>query len=214
MKHFTEISLLLSGVLCLAVCNISEAKDVPGYKPENVHSAMESLPSDLRRVAVLPLTGEVDPDAYGRTFISILNEELAKTKKFETIKISPERMKNLTGASSWSTQEDLPADFLATLNDAVHCDAVLFSEMTVFRGYAPLAMGWRLKLVDVKTGKILWATDEIFDASEKSVTRGTKCFNKRAIRGAYGNDKWASLNSPMLFGRYSLAALVALLPER
>jgi len=52
--------------------------------------------------------------------------------------------------------EILPPDFLDSLQRVYGCDAVLFCELSTFRAYAPLAVGWRMKLVDVRTRQILW----------------------------------------------------------
>jgi hypothetical protein len=34
---------------------------------------------------------------------------------------------------------------------------VPFAELTAYRAHAPLAVGWRLKLVDACSGQIVWA---------------------------------------------------------
>jgi hypothetical protein len=125
-------------------------------------------------------------------------------------------------------------NFFDNLKRVYGCDAVLFCELTTFRSDAPLAIGWRLKLVDAKAGNILWAADEIFDAGNKSVAKEAEQFEKgqqphhNFFYGAYSflawcvdtptrsalDDQWNILHSPRYFGEYSAEKLVKTLPTR
>jgi hypothetical protein len=89
-------------------------------------------------------------------------------------------------------------------------------------------------LAEVKTGKILWATDEIFDAGNKNVAREAEQFEKAQqprhnfFYGAYSflawcvdtptrsalDDQWNILHSPRYFGEFSVEKLVKTLPAR
>lgn len=203
--------ILLSGVALAALGANRTIEPSGSYKPDNVHRAAAMLPADLRRVAILPLAGQSDCFQLGEGRIAldpVLQDELAKTKRFEVVRISPERMRSRTGRTAWSGDEVLPVKFLDTLREESACDAVLFCELTVFRAYAPLAVGWRLRLVDARTQKTLWAADEIFDAVDPAVARGAGRFDRQRT------DGWVMLNSPRRFGAYSAATLLATLPRR
>lgn len=207
------------------------------FAAPNVFSAAPVLPKDLKRVVVLPLACEasrVDLSDDCATLDPILQAELVKTKRFAVVSAGPEMLRSLTGRSSWTGGEVLPADFFDSLQRVYGCDAVLFCQLTVFRAYAPLAVGWRMELVDVHTGKIIWAADEVFDASEPAVARGAEQFEKQQqnIHGEtrsllktllrYADrqpasaldDQWVILNSPRYFGRYSAVKLLQTLPDR
>jgi hypothetical protein len=143
----------------------------------------------------------------------ILRDELAKTHRFELTRIASEALRARTGKSEWSCEEALPQDLLSWLNETHGCDAVLFSRLTVFRGYAPLAVGWRIRLVDTRTRATVWAGDEIFDADLPAVRAGARHY-QLTIRESCSRtpDEWVIENSPRQFGQYAAARLVATLP--
>jgi hypothetical protein len=217
------------------VCNTGRADDAD--KSLNVFISSPTLPPDLKRVLVLPLTcGPSAEDVSGgcQMLDPVLRAALVKTGKFEVVTADPETLRSCTGQNGWTGEEALPANFFDSLNHVYGCDAVLFCELTTFRPNAPLAIGWRLKLADARTGKILWAADEIFDAGNMSVAREAEQFEKAQqphhnfLYGAYSflawcvdtptrsslDDQWKILHSPRYFGEYSAEKLVKTLPAR
>jgi len=152
------------------------------YKPDNIFLAGGKLPGGLKRVAVLPLAcdqRQTDLSSGRDALQPVLFAELIKTKHFEVVRISREELRRLTGREDWTGEEVLPANLLETLRKESGCDAVLFSELTEFRAYPPLAVGWRFKLMDVRGGKILWAGDEQFDAGNPAVIAGARRYQRR-----------------------------------
>ncbi|HEX4343477.1 MAG TPA: hypothetical protein VH255_08805 [Verrucomicrobiae bacterium] len=188
-------------------------------KADNVHKEVGTLPGNIRRVAVLPLAGRAGDEFVAdgcEALSSIVFEEFAKTKKFEAVRISPETLRDISGASSWTGGETLPANLLNSFNETEGCDAVLFSELTIFQPYAPITVGWRLKLVDTKTQKILWAVDEIFDTAKLSSATEARHKMRDAVAGFYQSPKedWTDLHSPERVGRSSVDIVLATLPTR
>ena len=226
--------MMLTGCVVLVGGATLFAQDL---KSQNVFVSSPVLPKDLKRVVMLPLACEksrVDLSGGCEMLDPILQAELVKTKKFEVVPAGPEMLRSLTGQLSWTGAEVLPADFFDSLQRAYGCDAVLFCELTTFRAYAPLAVGWSMKLVDVRSQKIIWAADEIFDAGEPAVAKDAEQFQKQQqnIHGQtrsalktllkYADrepqsaldDQWAILNSPRYFGQFSAVKLMKTLPER
>ena len=210
-------------VAALAGCqtqltNIGLSMAEPAYRPANVFAYPPHLSSSLQRVAVLPLaaTATVGDLPEGcEALTPVLWEQLVKSKKFEVVNVTPDQLRSHTGRPAWTGTESLPADFLAFLHREYACEAVLLSELTAYHAYAPLAVGWRLKLVDVRTGQILWAADELFDAARPGVARAACHFEKHQPSTTAGSESgWLVLNSPRQFGGYSAAALLDTLPER
>ena len=186
------------------------------YRPDNVFVYPPKLSVHLQRVAVLPVAAEAAgqdlPDGCA-ALTPVLWEQLLKTKRFELVAVDPARLHSSTGLVNWTGVENLPPDFLAALRREYGCDGVLFAELTAYRAYAPMAVGWRLKLVDARTGQVLWAADELFDATRPDVAAGVQRFTKKSL--AFGTDgDWMAMNSPSEFGRYSAAALLNTLPDR
>src|SRR5688572_28850717 len=84
------------------------------YQPSNVYRAEANLSSEIKRVAVLPLTTLNDDSAmeFGREALwPVLVAELGRTRQFELVSVSPDELRLLTGRNSWSGEEKLPIDF-------------------------------------------------------------------------------------------------------
>lgn len=207
--------LLSLAILLLPLIPIESAYTL-AYQPNNVHSASRKLPQDLRRILVLPVTsnGSYEATEGVDMLYDLLVEELNSTKKFEVIRVTPAQLSAKTGRPSWQAEEALPETLLDTLGTSFACNGILFCQVTTFRAYAPLAIGWRFKLVDARDGGIIWAADEVFDAGRTSVQTGVKSFDRQRQRTGRSDDGWVTLHSPRRFGHYSAATLLQLLPER
>lgn len=185
------------------------------YQPRNVFTYPERLSLNLRRVALLPLTSDQDGAVLAagcEALGPVLRNELIKVKRFEVVSVDAKTLREFTGRPAWAGTESLPPDFFDSLKKTYGCDAVMFCELTVFHAYPPLAVGWRLKLVDASTKQVIWAADEIFDDSDSSVARGAKHFAER--QSAAEPAGWSVRHSPRMFGHYTAATLLACLPNR
>lgn len=193
---------------------------VSSYEPSNYYVEENVLPADLRRVAMLPLvvgegaaTSEME---FGReTLETVLAGELFRRRRFETVLVSPERLRRITGVSGWASGERFSEDFFDKLREELGVQAVLLPELTRYRAFEPLMVGWRLKLVDAAEPRVLWAIDEVFDARDPMVAAAARRHAQANpdTAGALSDDR-AVLQSPRRFGRYTASAVVATLPGR
>jgi hypothetical protein len=206
-------------------------------RPDNIFLAAPVLPATVKRVLMLPLAhaeAQTTLASGCETLSPVLQEELIKTKKFEVVMADPKTLQNATGRLNWTGTEILPTNFFSSLQRVYGCDAILFCELTAFRAYAPLTIGWRLKLVEVSTQKIIWAADVVFDASDPVVSKSAQEFqklqqgtqekpknlfkqavaflNREPVPAA--DEPWKVLNSPRYFGQFSVIKLLLTLPER
>jgi hypothetical protein len=209
----------------------------PNSKPDNIFIAAPMLPPTLKRVVLLPLAHDDAPPSLAsgcETLYPVLQAELIKTKRFEVITATKKSVQTLTGGAAWTGAEMLPTNFFSSLQQTYGCDAVMFCQLTTFRAYAPLTIGWRMKLVDVVTQKILWSADVVFDASDPLVSKSAQEFQKqqqgteakprnfftRAVAwlnrepAPAEEEPWSVLNSPRYFGQFSTVKLLQTLPER
>jgi hypothetical protein len=188
------------------------------YHPDNVFADAPKLSPSFQRVAVLPVTPETAQGDLPEGCVAltpVLLDQLVKAKRFEVVAVDAGRLRRATGRTTWTGAETLSADFLAYLRREYGCDGVLFAELTAYRAYAPLAVGWRLKLVDARSGAVIWAVDEVFDAARPDVARGVQRFTVPGLKlPLFYEDNWVAVNSPSQFGRYSAAALLETLPGR
>ena len=188
------------------------------YQPDNVFVRPSAWPPDLRRVAVLPLAAEslgADLPEGCEALQPVLFDELVRTEKFEVVSVRPENLRAGSGRAAWTGTEPLPEGFFDSLRREYGCDAVLFCELTVYHAYAPLAIGWRLKLADARTQKIIWAADTVFYAGQPGLARNAvKFMRQRDPAATTDESRWQSANSPRQFGRYTAAEIIGTLPPR
>jgi hypothetical protein len=188
----------------------------PEYQPRNIFRPMSQLPTYVQRVAVLPISGEANNAQanVGRVELqSVLQAELGKAQRFELAAVSNEQMRQLTGRETWRPDEKLPHNLIDQLRDQFGCEAILLSHLQSYHAYRPVKVGWNFKLVDLQARQIVWAADEVFDASDASVSRAAQHYYRDHSEGVSGDDAGV-LYSPRRFGQYTLSALFATLPAR
>jgi hypothetical protein len=191
------------------------------YRPGNVFSNSRPLPASVRRIAVLPLMPSDSTAALEAgvdALEPILQSELGKSQRFEIVPVSGDQLRQWTGRSVWRTDEALPADFLDRVREGSGSDAVLFSQLTLFQAYKPVAVGWKFSLVECagdKKAQILWSVDEVMDSGEPGVARGARAYYAQHIRNeSLLSDSAMVLLSPRQFGQFSLSGLLSTLPQR
>lgn len=195
----------------------------PDYEPANVHRPPAGMPEQIRRVAVLPLVSDArgaQAEAGTEIMQSVLVTEMVRAGAFEIVAVSADDLNHATGRSQWTAEEKLPAAFLQRLRDQHGCDAVLFSRLTQYRAYPPLAVGWSFKLVECPLKpagppRILWAADEVFDAGNPAVVNSARRYylSELKVSGPLA-DSQAMLHTPRRFAQYTLHALALTLPPR
>lgn len=210
------MAVLAAGARPVVINRLPPGAPPPDSPPGNTYRVSEEMPHTVRRVAVLPLATGASSDLIlgGETMQPIILDELIKTRRFEVVPVDPEKLRSVTGQTRWTDTEALPAGFFGFLRREYACDAVLFSELTAFRGYAPLNIGWRLKLADARTGKILWASDELFDASDPNILNQVRHHSLVPWGDSEPLNDWHVENSPRDFGRFFIAEVLATLPDR
>lgn len=191
---------------------------VPDHPSANVYLYADELPLDLRRVAVLPLACEEQrPDLQDgcEALDPVLQSELVKTRKFEVVCLSPKDLWICSGRSAWTGTEVMPREILNSLHGFSGCDAVLFCQLTAFRAYEPMVIGWRLRLVNAQTGQTLWAVDELIDAAQLPVREGSTPLQWLGLSNpGMDMENWRLRNSPQQFGQFAAVEVLATLPRR
>ncbi len=190
----------------------------PSYEPSNVFREDAALPEQIRRVALLPVTVASDDGdmAFGRgTLEPIVFAEIARVRRFEVVSVTSEELRLLTGRTAWTPEEKLPIEFFEKIRDKFGVDAVLFTQLTQYRPYEPLLIGWRMKLIDADEPHILWAIDEVFDARVPTVAAAaSRHLDGNPDTGSSLSDSRSVLQSPRRFGRYTAHAVVHTMPGR
>jgi hypothetical protein len=216
------LALRLFPALLAAGCvshsfDVAHVADVR-YKPANVYRRSATLDPRLKRVAVLPITTAAATESFmagAQLLQHTVSDELQKSKLFDLVVIQPEQLRQWTGQTAWRDDEVLPRDFFIRLHDACGCDAVFFSHLTRFNPYPPVAVGWKLSLIEAGEGLTVWKADDLFDAGDAIVANAARQYSIDHVHiEGPADDPAVILGSPSRFGQYSLSALIATLPRR
>lgn len=191
-----------------------ELPDVgPVRAVQNVGGVAE-WPVEVRRVLVLPVhevTGR-QPTSFARQFDADWLGVLQRSQRAEFVPVSRGTLVGLAaGRESLGSTSVLPTDLLAKLAEAHGADAVMFFDLNPVRAVPPLAMGLRVKLVQLPEGEILWAADEMFDAAEDATARRMR-WSARAAAHGVGDATFGIAQSPTTFVRTFSELLVDKLP--
>ncbi len=76
-------------------------------------------------------------------------------------------------------------DQLIAMRKTLKCDAVLIGTITQFKPYPHMAVGLRLKLVDLRDGRLLWALEQVWDSSDKATEYRIKSYFQYQMRSGY-----------------------------
>lgn len=197
------IGVFASGCSSLQNASNREFNTTFGKKHATTNVYRQEVPEHLRRIAVLPFHKgnfkHVDFGEIERNFAL----ELSKTNRFEMIPISVDSMMELFAQERYSSIENLPTELLGKLHEAYAIDGVLLVDISYFRAYRPVGLGVRLKLLDGRTGEIVWAVDEVYDSSDHAVANAAKVFYKSESIVTYPmNAADLAINSPNRFSKY------------
>jgi len=212
------VGLLLAFLLAASGCqtvssHVNRRYDTTlGEKREvtNVYQDGDALAQRFRRVALLPFHKgaayrHIDMERIERLFAA----EILKLRLFEVADVPPERMEELFGLPSFSSVEPLPPRLLSRLRKAYGVDGVLLVDVTHYQPYRRVSLGVRAKLVEVETGAVVWAADELFDAASPAVANAARRhYNTKASIGQYPLDySYHALDTPSRFAVYVAHAL-------
>jgi hypothetical protein len=144
MSSAPSIRLVLLASLFVGCAQISkETAYVPAPPLPSFHAQIPEPVNQIRRVAVLPIAYQTPLEASLAGLDSALREELAKTSLFELVPISRQELDSRFNQRQFSSVEIVPAELLTTLRTEYGVDGVLFTELTSYRPYQPIAIGLR-----------------------------------------------------------------------
>ena len=194
---------------------VRKPKDDRFFTPTNF-TGDTRLPVNLHRVVLLPVYGgNIVPPEMAASLEEVFAAELQKELRFEVVRLSREECQRRFGSPAFSSVAALPHDFLSALGSDRAADAVLFVDITSFRGFRPLALGVRAKLAAVEQTRLIWSFDEIFSADDSTVANSVRhYYGASDPSGIPLNAAHAGLQSPGKFAAYVASAMFNTLPPR
>lgn len=182
-------------------------KDTPlgqAFEPENVFT-VGALPAGFDRVLLLPPTdpsGALLSSELTDAFLSSLNA----TSRFQVISAADWQptVSSLKDNSPLLSNQPLSGETRAVAA-RMGADGILELHLSHFRGYKPLRIGVKSRLIDLQAeqGKVLWEIDEVFDAGQRSVATGARRYAEQYIEQRYPlQTSYSVLMSPIRFAGY------------
>ena len=92
----------------------------------------------------------------------------------------PPAQNNTFGVPSTYTLEQLSA-----IHKTLKCDAVLIGTVTEYHPYPRMAVGLRMKLVDLRDGQLLWALEQVWDSADKTIERRIEKYFQSQMRSGF-----------------------------
>lgn len=184
----------------------------PAFELHNVYRA--AVPSDFKRVALLPIVS--DPNqGISDSLDSIkqsITSELLKAKKYEIIAMTGDDLREIAGVGQLTSLDVWPDKLRKNLQEKL-IDGVMIVEITSLKGYAPIAIGLKARLVNLADGKTYWACDEVFDSAVPEMYAGAKKFETGMLMTVGKLKSQGSIDlSPTQFAKYAAFTMFETLP--
>jgi len=92
---------------------------------------------------------------------------------------------------------------LSDIREALKCDGVLIGTVTEYRPYPHMTVGLRLRLLDLRDGKLVWALEQIWDSADKTTEKRIKNYFKSEKRDGFAplHEELAAV-SPLEFIKF------------
>jgi len=130
-------------------------------------------------VAVVELDDDSDSPGLSEQMTATLFEAVQKRQLFSLFAVARDdpAWRNVTlarqrlGSSENCTPVLSPGYSLAQLAElrkTLNCNAILTGRITHYRPYPHMAMGLRLRMIDLRDGRLLWALEQVWDTTDKT----------------------------------------------
>jgi len=71
---------------------------------------------------------------------------------------------------------------LLAMRKTLKCNGLLVATITEYQPYPRLAIGLRLKLLDLTDGQLLWGLEQVWDTADKNIEKRIKQYSKDELR--------------------------------
>lgn len=207
-----KIRMFLLG-MCIGVvgtgCRITEPVEMPsGHYYLNPAAHFDQV----GKVVILELNNQTVNREQGRELSQALADELGKKHLFSVRLIGCEnpawQQHDLDSIGQYTHQQ------LAEIRETLGADAMVFGNLNRYSSYPHFMLGLHLKMVDLRSAKILWALEEVWDSTDKSTQRRIQQFFDTQMKTGYQPMNWKILEtSPRYFNKFVVYEVVRTLPN-
>ena len=177
-KSWGMIFLLLAVIL--SGCRTHSASaPVSGYYYLNPNKKL----TDVGRVAIIELDNDSSYPQISSDITGSLYQALQKKQVFGLTVVRQNnpswRSLQLQRDSNYTLEE------IMAIREVLKCDGILLGTVTEFRPYPHMAVGLRLKLLDLRDGQLLWALEQVWDSADKTTEKRIKSYFKSEKRSGF-----------------------------
>ena len=191
------VILLLAAVLLSGCRSHSASAPLSDYYYLNPSNKLTTL----GRVAIVEMDNDSSYPQISADITQTLYQALQKRQVFGLTLIRQHD-------PSWrSLQLDRNATYtlekLSDIRETLKCDGVLLGTITEYRPYPHMAVGLRMKLLDLRDGRLLWALEQVWDSADKTTEKRIKNYFKSEKRSGFAplHEKLAVV-SPIEFIKF------------
>jgi len=155
----------------------------------------------IGRVAIVELQNDSSYPEVSADVTQALYQALQKRQVFGMTVIRRHdpswRGLQLEGNSSYTLKQ------LMAIREALKCDGLLIGTVTEYRPYPHMAIGLRMKLLDLRDGQLQWALEQVWDSADKTTEKRIKNYFKSEKRTGFAplHEKLAAV-SPIEFLKF------------
>lgn len=135
--------------------------------------------STIGRVAVVELNNDTTYPQASSDITEALFQALQKKQVFGLTIVRQNnpawRSLQLEADSTYTLEQT------SSIRETLKCDGILLGSITEYRPFPHMAIGLRLKIMDLRNGQLLWALEQIWDITDKQT--------ERRVRKYYRSEK-------------------------
>jgi TolB-like protein len=206
----TLLTLALTAALFASGCRSIIINEPP--RTNHYYVNPRANMATVGRVALLELDNLSSHQELAGTFTQTLADELGKRSLFSLRKVM--RSDAIWQSLKLDNMQAHTLDDLAAARQALSADAVLFGTIQRYMSFPHLQMSLTLKLVDTRSGQLLWAFEDVWDSGDKTVERRMQNYFKNQMRTGYEPINWQILvTSPLAFNGFVAWEVAKTLPN-
>ena len=157
--------------------------------------------SEIGRVVIVELDND---SSYAQVTTDVTETLFQALQKKQVFSLAVVHRHDPSWRGMWLEGEStFDLNQMLTIRETLKCDGLLVGTITEFRPYPHMAIGLRLKLLDLTDGEIVWALEQIWDSTDKSTEKRIKNYFKsqKASELAPLHEQLAAI-SPLEFVKF------------
>jgi len=181
MSGCSKLRFLLA--LCLALLSACRIRPQPPAAINYFYLNPDKDLTTVGRAVVVGLENESEYPQIADQVTKALFESVQKQQLFGLTLVSQNHPQWRSLMLKSDAQFSLEQMF--AIRKYLGTDAILSGTITTYRPYPNMAVGLRLRLLDLRDGQLLWALEQIWDTTDKTTEAPIKKYFKHVIRADF-----------------------------